>query len=153
MPISQQFQQLPMFMSAREIHAQYAPASGDFRGVDMPGGRMRLETADELRSRKLKEAETTPVTGPNPLGHTMFADKVTHEGMTEPVRLGWSVRGTPMMRDSQHRVAVLAKNRPNLLLPVEHAGPARRRPPRPSIPLALDVIPNPPSRPEPGRSL
>jgi hypothetical protein len=111
-----QFEQLPMFMSAREITQQYAPAETDKHWLS---GSQRSESSDELWDRKAKEAETG-VYGDRPYKlrsgerGTLY-DSIKEEGIEKPVPLGRT-----QVIDGHHRVAAQFAIDPDKQVPVTH---------------------------------
>jgi hypothetical protein len=111
-----QWKQLPMFMSGREITQQYAPAETDKHWLS---GSQRSESSDELWSRKAKEAETG-VYGDRPYKlrsgerGTLY-DSIKEEGIQKPVPLGRT-----QVIDGHHRVAAQFAIDPDKQIPVTH---------------------------------
>jgi hypothetical protein len=111
-----QWTQLPMFMSAREITQQYAPAETDKHWLS---GSQRSESSGELWSRKAKEAETG-VYGDRPYKlrsgerGTLY-DSIKEEGIEKPVPLG-----AKQVIDGHHRVAAQFAIDPDRQIPVTH---------------------------------
>jgi hypothetical protein len=113
-----QFQQLPMFMTARDIDRQYDPNEGD-RNVDESTG--WVETTDELWDRKAQEAKQDA----SGVGDGLSVhDSVLRHGVKSPVWLYHderSIQGDlPTVGNGHHRVAVLLHNDPDRLMPVLH---------------------------------
>lgn len=105
-----QFSQLPMFMSAREIRDQYEPWHGDFEYHE-DGSQ---ETPQELWDRKYQESMD--------FGYHMTIPK---EGVKRPVALEvvhpwWNGNKKPEIMGGHHRIEVMARHKPDALMPVEH---------------------------------
>ena len=108
--IGAQFKQLPMFMSAREIKSQYDPWHGDFE-IHEDGSE---ETPRELWDRKYEESMD--------FGYHMTIPK---EGVRRPVALEsvdpwWNGNKKPEIMGGHHRIEVMARHKPDALMPVEH---------------------------------
>jgi hypothetical protein len=131
--VGQQFHQLPMFMSAREIRAQYQALDGDrdlVYGDD--GWNDHPETDDQLFDRKYEEAHETDDFDS---GHTL-ADSVRWDGVRNPISLQVAQEkpahrfdlptptvgslGKPQILGGHHRLAVMDRHRPDDLMPVAH---------------------------------
>lgn len=117
---SPQFQQLPMFMSAREIRSRYAPWPFDRYEVETPIASrtplgIRDETDPEFWARKRHEAS---------LGVIPTLDQqILKDGVHTPVSLespGKSVPRDPYVLGGHHRIAVMSEHKPDALMPVEH---------------------------------
>jgi hypothetical protein len=113
---SPQFQQLPMFMSAREIRSQYQALDGD-RLENSDGD---LETDDDLFDRKHWESQTM-----KHLNGDYLADHIAEHGVENPVSLQadpWKTGslGKPAILAGHHRIAVMETSRPDELMHVEH---------------------------------
>lgn len=112
---SAQFSQLPMFMSAHEIRSQYRANDAD-REDNRYG---ELETDDELFDRKYEEADDSGL-----------AHDVAKNGVSDPIPLTMEAHasrpgsedfaGKPQMFGGHHRVAIMHRQRPHDLMPVEH---------------------------------
>jgi len=142
---SQQFEQLPMFMTAREIVSEYHPNPGD-KDLDWNSqGYPTRETSDKLWHRKEREAQTraaverrTPPTNEVATGrnaravirrnkarqaawregqHTTLATHILRNGVENPISLSPNSR---TVVGGHHRVAVMLANKPDTLMPVEH---------------------------------
>jgi hypothetical protein len=118
----QQFRQLPMFMTAREIRNQYQPLDGDrddvYRHGEYTG---RRENEEELFDRKYDEAENSTY---DDEGQTLKESILTH-GVKNPVSLQADMEFTgsdskPEILGGHHRVAVMHEHRRDDLMPVEH---------------------------------
>ena len=136
--LSPQFQQLPMFMSAREIRSQYRALDGDRRTVN-PQGRTAIsesfrhqgtsldqirrdmgpwskETDDQVFSRKYEESDETYVND----DETLHAN-VRRRGILDPINLTAPAPGSSMqVLGGHHRLAIADREFPDRLLPVEH---------------------------------
>lgn len=102
-----QFQQLPMFMSAREIQADWAP------GETSP---ITGQVDDTLWTAKADEARQSGLT-----------ESIRREGVRDPVTLDFndphpSGRGSsgPAVYGGHHRIAASAEIDPDRLMPVLH---------------------------------
>jgi len=135
--VSQQFEQLPMFMSAREIMKTYRPLEGD-REVVWPGERgkrslywhpQKVETSADLYERKRQES----LDRSGSAGTMSLYDDIADNGPENPVSLqlkgavepgtmesGPSMDRRPQVLGGHHRLAVMAAERPDDLMPVEH---------------------------------
>lgn len=101
-----QFEQLPMFMSAREIHDHIPP--GDLINAG--------DTPEDLYARKLRQAKTYRY---NDDGGKTLHESIAVEGVKEPVTI-WSHHGFLRLGEGHHRVAVGMGTDPDRLLPVTH---------------------------------
>jgi hypothetical protein len=115
----QQFRQLPMFMSAREIMDRYQPLDGD-RDAVLGETDERLEDDGELYARKYDEAENT-----YPDWDVSLKDSILQHGVKNPVSLqadDYHVgsQDKPEILGGHHRVAVMGEHKPDTLMPVEH---------------------------------
>jgi hypothetical protein len=118
----QQFRQLPMFMTAREITSQYQALDGDRRGNWETAG--SIEDDDRLFDRKYREAETDKWWGSDGT-RTNLKDNILDEGVKNPVSLQVNMqktgsRGKPEILGGHHRVAVMNDHKPDTFMPVEH---------------------------------
>ena len=128
--VGQQFHQLPMFLSAREIRSTYRALDADRHDViddwEADHETTRPETDDELFDRKYDDAidkdEIGAETGPN--SRSSLRDHLLEHGVHNPVSLelpGQSLSGLkPQILGGHHRVAVMSKHKPDALIPVEH---------------------------------
>lgn len=115
----QQFRQLPMFMSAREIRQDYQALDGD-RDEIIDEFNERIEDDPDLFARKYKEASQYPSGLTNPL-----AGDILRHGVKNPISLqeDHTVTGSrkkPEILGGHHRVAVMERHKPDTLMPVEH---------------------------------
>lgn len=125
-------QQLPMFMSARDIKEQYQPLPGD-RGevthLDPNRDDLRLvfrdETDEEFWDRKAEEAADIPTSTREGYTTDLYSD-IQDRGVQHPVHLSaMSQRrrehfGKDMVVGGHHRIAVMDEDRPDDLMPVLH---------------------------------
>ena len=113
--VSKQFEQLPMFMSAREIRGQYQALDAD---------RKEHEYNDnELFDRKYDEAENNYDHAPNE--HRSLKDALLQDGVRNPISLQADANkvglgGKPQILGGHHRVAVMYEHKPDSLMPVAH---------------------------------
>jgi hypothetical protein len=118
----QQFRQLPMFMSAREIRDQYQALDAD-RDEVIGETDEWTEDDDELFNRKYDEAE-------NNVDHAAgdsrsLRDALLQDGVKNPISLQADQEQTgshwkPEILGGHHRVAVMSEHKPDVLMPVEH---------------------------------
>jgi hypothetical protein len=102
----QQFQQLPMFMSAREIQEQTTP-----------GDKEPTQRTSSFWAHKRREAESLDAV--KGAGGPTLAESIRSGGVQQPVELGWaSTLVRPELANGHHRVAVAAKS--DQLVPVMH---------------------------------
>lgn len=95
-PVSkQQFEQLPLFMQAKELHSRKMN-KGDLDP--------ELETHADLMREKAWNAESTGLT-----------DDIREHGVKNPVWVDWSNR---TLIEGHHRVAAAHQINPNMWLPV-----------------------------------
>lgn len=124
----QQFVQLPMFMTAREILATHAPNEGDRQDVyDKRGEFVGRETDKQLWARKYKAAGEVNEYVPD---EPPVRRSVLKEGVKTPVSLedpvatqayrAYEPLHQPQIYGGHHRIAVMAKKRPDDLIPVAH---------------------------------
>ena len=121
-----QFQQLPMFMTAREIRDQYQGHDGSRRRfAGLSGGEIQMfkgrhETEDEMFRRKVSEAEERWDHGGDYLAAHVRKHGVTHaiSLQDDPTIVG--SLGKPQILGGHHRVAVMHADRPDELMPVAH---------------------------------
>jgi hypothetical protein len=123
----QQFRQLPMFMTAREIRSDYQALDGDRRESKIRYGK---ERDDEVFSRKYNEASEEPRTWDRYKsrwlsGGPSLTEQIQSEGVRNPVSLQVDLnktgsRGKPEILGGHHRVAVMEAHKPDTLMPVEH---------------------------------
>jgi hypothetical protein len=118
----QQFKQLPMFMSARDIKANYDPLPGDREVVGDGWTGARDETNDEVWERKAEEAENDG----------LYDDIVNRGAVTHPVHLSAMDAGgkansrarlghdNEQVLGGHHRIAVMGEEAPDDLIPVLH---------------------------------
>ena len=132
--VSTQFHQLPMFMSAREIHEGWKLNEPDRYGVDAKGKTTwpsqkkptRPESDAEFWGRKSRESDQ-----PDPVfndekqvwepGTQTLRKSVVANGVESPVRLqdpGSAVFGRPSIIGGHHRIAVMTEHKPDALMPV-----------------------------------
>jgi hypothetical protein len=130
-----QFEQLPMFMSAREITTSHQPLDFDRQSVNAEGhppewyrihrgmstndaykhhGPFVQENDDQLYDRKRQEAESRPL-----------AQDIKDHGVGMPVLLedgsnphGGGAQGRRQIVGGHHRVAVMLDHAPDQLMPV-----------------------------------
>jgi hypothetical protein len=111
-----QFEQLPMFMSGREITQQYAPAEDDKHWIN---SKQRFENSDELWGRKAQESETGGHGGRSyrlnsgELG--TLHESIKENGVQSPIPLGRT-----QVIDGHHRVASQFAIDPDKQIPVTH---------------------------------
>lgn len=132
--VSQQFHQLPMFMSAREIRSNYQALDADredYTDWDDPDEPTTQETDDDLFDRKYEEATVNTFHSPN--DSRSLADAIVEDGVKNPISLQVpdlnGSQGKPQILGGHHRVAVMEIYKPDSLMPVEHfrgSGEARR---------------------------
>lgn len=118
-----QFQQLPMFMSAREITNQFAPYDYDREATVLDGNyeALEFESDDELWDRKTEEAWNQG------LRHEMANDNfrvrkpihLAHDEDPRDEREG-DIPAYPQIAGGHHRIAVLNEEAPDQLQPVLH---------------------------------
>lgn len=137
--VSQQFHQLPMFMSAREIREGWQALDGDRLGGALRRKRFSLtsgestgshgspETDDQLYARKLAEAHD-PSRGPGTQSLVEHLRAVG--GVSEPIHLldptskRRGALGRPEVLGGHHRIAAMSEIDPDALMPVLfHSGP------------------------------
>jgi hypothetical protein len=145
---SPQFEQLPMFMSAREITATHVPWEADKENTRTnmyPEGRTfneledehgtaaahaltlrhpySWETDEQLMARKYRAASSVDALGGS------LRDSLLREGVHNPVSLDVDpFTHLPTISGGNHRVAVMLRHKPDALMPVEHnriGAPAR----------------------------
>jgi len=103
--ISRQFEQLPMFLTAQQVKDRYSP--GDFFGRGKRGSSAETEFWDEKYSQ------------------AAGSDSGFWGGLKASIEREGGVR-TPIevskeqLLNGHHRVAVLAKDHPDWLMPVNH---------------------------------
>lgn len=101
--------QLPMFMTGREIKENYKPWYGDIN----PG-----ETESGLWNRKYREATHVD------MGPPSLRDDILKNGVKNPISLQFKhLYGNdvpPQVMGGHHRVAVMAQDKPDSLMPVAH---------------------------------
>lgn len=115
-----QFQQLPMFMSAREIQSSYGPWHREHETVLSEKPPFRKETNEEMYARKLDEFKSEGNADENGQNWTSSYDQVVGGGgPREPVTLGVN---TGMIHGGHHRIAAMAHGAPDQPMPVLHAG-------------------------------
>ena len=108
----QQFHQLPMFMSAREIQSQYGASPADREDVRGDDGEWRSETNDEVWSRKADETRERGL------------DKeIARNGVPGVIGIR-PTRG--YILDGHHRVGYMGETDPDRLMAVDHRWPERR---------------------------
>jgi len=111
-----QFEQLPMFMSGREITQQYAPAEDDKHWIN---NKQRFENSDELWGRKAQESETGGHGGRsyklNSGGLGTLYESIKESGIQSPIPLGRT-----QVIDGHHRVASQFAIDPDRQIPVTH---------------------------------
>jgi len=123
----QQFRQLPMFMSAREIRDEFQALDGDREDVITDDDEW-TESDDELFDRKYEEANDWKLshgTSWSDKDGLTLADSILKHGVENPISLqiDRDRRGDhwkPEILGGHHRVAVMHKHRPDDLMPVEH---------------------------------
>ena len=132
----EQFRQLPMFMTAREITGSYQHWDRDAEAANpMFGSR---KTGAQVREQKVRETESLHDwdTGTHPPVRTWAQSIASGDALdsaSHPVWLetgGVGSEGKPQIINGQHRVYTMAKYRPDQLMPVEHAlapKPKKRR--------------------------
>lgn len=109
----QQFQQLPMFMSAHEIKATHVPI--DRLHVATSGVDRRLETDDEVWDRKVDEAWERPQ------GSRSLRDVIHERQGRQPRPMSLNPTSTPpTVIGGHHRIAVMDEEFPDTLMPVVH---------------------------------
>lgn len=122
-------EQLPMFATAREIQRDYLPLIGDLHTGETQEGLWTRKYYEATRSAKEPRLDFIP--GP---ARTSLKDSILDEGVKNPVSLQpkhlYGAGGPkPMIVGGHHRIAVMAKHRPDDLMPVnidESASAARR---------------------------
>lgn len=126
MSVSQQFKQLPMFMTAHEIRRDYQALDGDRDEVvddwDAVPETYRPEHDDELFERKYDEAVFNDDHTPG--DRRSLRDAIVDDGVKNPVSLQvpdlTGSMGKPQILGGHHRVAVMEAEKPHALMPVEH---------------------------------
>jgi len=98
--VGKQFEQLPMFMTAKELKNEVTP--DDWRA----GG----PSLDSLWRRKAREAEKSGLT-----------ESIRKDGVQEPVEVVHRGETHRYLVDGHHRVAAASKVGPKTLLPVRHS--------------------------------
>lgn len=133
--LGNQFKQLPMFMSANEIKADYQPLPGDKKMKRKPGSSgwgsesYTYEQDDALYARKANEAKHRGkgIRSGGPSLH----QSIEQQGVQTPVHLGTETPNKKYWFDSMssdkppvlgghHRVAVMGEVAPDKLIPVMH---------------------------------
>ena len=109
--VGAQFKQLPMFMSAREIKSQYMAWGGD---REPTGDEGEIETDEELFDRKYKEAVA------DGLHHSVLSEGVKRPVALEVTHPWWNGNKKPEIMGGHHRIEVMARHKPDALMPVEH---------------------------------
>jgi hypothetical protein len=111
-----QWTQLPMFMSGREITQQYEPAEDDKHWIN---SKQRFENSDELWGRKAQESETGGHGGRSyKLSSGDFGtlhESIKEGGVQSPIPLGRT-----QVIDGHHRVASQFAIDPDRQIPVTH---------------------------------
>ena len=122
--VGQQFHQLPMFMSAREIRGGWQPLVGDVQSVQDHIG-WRREKPDEVWDRKYQESENPRLVHDEPTGvwsreDRPLRDEILERGVEKPVHLqvpdGDDTK--PQVLGGHHRIAVMNEHKPDELMPV-----------------------------------
>lgn len=119
---SPQFHQLPMFMSARQIMATHGPSRDEASQYDGASD-------SEIWHYKSAEAEDTRWQRFPDGTAESYSDNMLREGIRNPVTLGTEAAGRNdegklQVLHGHHRVAVMAKHRPDALIPVVHSDSA-----------------------------
>jgi hypothetical protein len=111
-----QWKQLPMFMSGREITQQYEPAEGDKHWIN---SKQRFENSDDLWGRKAQESETGVHGGRSYKlrsgGLGTLHESIKEDGIQSPIPLG-----DKRVIDGHHRVASQFAIDPDRQIPVTH---------------------------------
>lgn len=107
----QQFEQLPMFMSAHEIRSKYQPLEADHEEIEdydeaTDHYSSTRETSDELWDRKAEEADDWGLT-----------DNIREHGVHTPIPLNVD---NGQLANGHHRVAAMNDIDHHQLLPVLH---------------------------------
>jgi len=120
---SPQFEQLPMFMNAREVQGKYRPWEGDKQWIN---SKQRDETNQELWDRKLSESKAgihgeKNYTLPNG-GRGTLHQSIEAEGIKSPVplQLNGPHGSQPSVLNGHHRVASMADIDSERYFPVTH---------------------------------
>jgi hypothetical protein len=126
---SDQFKQLPMFMSTNEIKKSHTPLNGDLRSTwSDRDDQWDTETPEHLYGRKYSEAMRSSVQGQNlsdqdfPGDKRSLRDHIVDEGVHHPIQLevpGFGTRRKPEVFGGHHRLAVMGAHRPDELMPVQ----------------------------------
>ena len=105
-----QFQQLPMFMTAREIQEQTTPLD---KSPGQPRARFWATRARSATHRHV--VRNDPDSG-------NLADSIRTEGVHRPVEISWgeTAKKKPELANGHHRVAVSFEHDPDRLIPVVH---------------------------------
>ena len=96
-------EQLRLFMTPKEIMSQYQPHEGDREELEYEG---RMETNDEMWSRKLDEAH-----------YAGLVEDIQHHGVEIPVSLDPVNR---RIRGGHHRIAAANHLNPDQFIPVAY---------------------------------
>jgi len=105
--LGQQWQQLPMFMTAQEIMSSRRPALGE-RGKVYPQGQpSRVETDTDMMARKTADLDKPDYEG--------LRESVVTEGVKNPIHLTDTDIG-----EGHHRLAALMEQDPGRYVPVMH---------------------------------
>jgi hypothetical protein len=138
-------EQLPMFMSAREIKEQYQPLDADRYGATGTNARTTRSSGggEYATARTWQEHHTRRTTGGSKLylaGEGIESDEqlwerkaeeaddyglandIREEGVQKPVSLGrqFGEMGKPQVVGGHHRIAVMGEEAPDELMPVLH---------------------------------
>ena len=117
--------QLPMFMTGREIQQHFRPLEGDREEIyNREKNDTRKETDTELWTRKLDESRNNSFNPrENKFGFTSarsLSESIKEHGVQNPVSLQLFTKpGTSQVLGGHHRIAVMAAEHPNKLMPVE----------------------------------
>jgi hypothetical protein len=112
--------QLQMFMTGKEIKAQYDPNPGDYKALDHDytmdesgtvDGASGVPNPDKLWARKSAEAEGNGLKG-----------VLLRDGVQDEVNVYHPTSDTGYIGNGHHRVAVMAAHGGDRLLPVLHHG-------------------------------
>lgn len=109
-----------MFMTAREITAQYQPLDADRnRTYDDRG--LRTGWEDDAQVWDRKNAESEVLVGRQAVS---LSARVLRDGVRSPVILGSApgTQGKPQVVSGHHRIAIMNEHQPDDLIPVQHEG-------------------------------
>lgn len=127
MAISQQFHQLPLFLSAREIRSNYQALDADRRKTYRDGGegfwvQDTAESDNDVYTRKYTESSRNRWHSTN--DSRSLTEALVEDGVKNPVSLqvpdARGEEGKPQVLGGHHRIAVMERHKPDALMPVEH---------------------------------